>query len=103
MITQLGFVRISSHPAMPQHVTTQEALHKLREIIALPTHSYWAEPAEGFANRVFESTSPELLTHGLVTDGYLATLARSHDGKLATFDKQCARTFGEKIELISSS
>jgi len=36
---------------------------------------------------------PDTLTHQMVTDGYLASLAAVHGGKLATFDRQLARIF----------
>ena len=36
---------------------------------------------------------PNTLTHHFVTDGYLATLASIHGGKLATFDRQLTRAF----------
>jgi predicted nucleic acid-binding protein len=77
------------------HVTTQEALQKLREIVALPGHSFWVEPANGYSNNEFVKTLANTLTHSLVTDGYLATVAACHDGKLATLDRQLVRIFGD--------
>ena len=100
-LTQVAFVRISSHPAMINHVTTQAAFAKLMEIIATPGHIFWAEPAGGYANELFSRTVPNTLTHNLVTDGFLATLAVSHDGKLATLDKQLVRTFPALAVLAS--
>ena len=94
MVTQIGFVRVSSHPAIEPHVSTQEAWQKLLEIVALPSHSFWAEPPNGCRNEAFSRTIPSMLTHGLVTDGYLATVAAFHGGKLATCDRQLARMFG---------
>ena len=100
MVTQLAFVRISSHPAVPHHMSTQEALQKLRAIVALPRHLFFGEPPEGYCNAVFSRTISNTLTHHAVTDGYLATLAALHGGKLATFDKQLTRAFGQLAELI---
>ncbi len=94
MVTQIGFVRVSSHPAIEHHVSTQEAWRKLLEIVALPSHSFWSEPPNGCENDVFSKTIPSTFTHGFVTDGYLATVAVFHGGKLATLDRQLARTFG---------
>jgi len=102
MVTQLGFVRISSHPAVAHHVSTQEALQKLREIIAVTGHQFWSEPTHGYAHDAFAVTIPHTLTHGLVTDGYLATVAASNQGKLATLDKQCARAFPDLALLIGA-
>jgi hypothetical protein len=99
-VTQIGFVRISSHPAMEHHVSTQESFRKLLEIVALGGHSFWQEPPGGYTNDAFLKTVPNTLTHGLVTDGYLATVAAFHGGKLATLDKQLARTFGDLAVLV---
>jgi toxin-antitoxin system PIN domain toxin len=102
-VTQIGFVRVSSHPAMEHHVSTQEAWHKLKEIVALPTHSFWEEPPGGCANDAFSKTIPNTLTHGLVTDGYLATVAAVHGGKVATFDRQLSRTFGSLASFVGKT
>ncbi|HEY4989057.1 MAG TPA: TA system VapC family ribonuclease toxin [Opitutaceae bacterium] len=100
MVTQIGFVRVSSHAAVEHHVSTQEAWRQLSEIASLPTHSFWSEPPDGCRNEVFLRTLPSILTHGGVTDGYLATVAAFHGGKLATFDRQLARTFGPLAVLV---
>jgi predicted nucleic acid-binding protein len=44
-----------------------------------------------------------MFTHSLVTDGYLAAVAAFHDGKLATFDRQLARTFGPLSVLVGKA
>jgi hypothetical protein len=103
MVTQIGFVRVSSHPAIEHHVSAQEAWQKLLEIVALPSHSFWAEPPDGCKNEAFSKTVPNILTHSLVTDGYLATVVAFHDGKLATFDRQLARTFGPLAVLVGKA
>jgi len=100
MVTQLAFVRISSHPSVEHHVSTQEALGKLGEIVSLPDHAFWAEPPNGYRHPVFARTLPNTLTHRLVTDGCLATIAALHAGKLATFDQQLTRTFGDLAVLV---
>lgn len=100
MVTQLGFVRVSSHPALAHPVSTPEALHKLAEIVAVPGHSFWAEPPGGYGHAAFAQTVPHTLTHGGVTDGYLATVAAFHRGKLATLDKQLTQSFGGLAVLI---
>jgi hypothetical protein len=100
MVTQIGFVRVSSHPAIDHHVSTQEAWKKLIDIVAVPGHSFWPEPSDGCRNDAFLKTLPGMLTHGLVTDGYLATVAAFHGGKLATCDKQLARAFSPVAVLV---
>ena len=102
MLTQLGFVRICSHPRFEHHVSTQEALQKLLEIVATSGHEFWPEPENGYANKVFSKTLPEILTHGQVTDGYLATVAAFNNGKLATFDEPLSRTFNHLCHRIAS-
>lgn len=94
-LTQLGFVRISSHPAFDFHVSTQEALEKLREIIAFPGHVFWPEAPGGYAHASLGRTLPRTLTHGMVTDAFLAGIAAFHGGKLATFDQPLARAFAD--------
>lgn len=103
LMTQAAFVRISSHPALGQHVSTPEALRMLLEIVAQPGHAFWEKPSGGYSHRAFAKTIPLMLTHGLVTDGYLATLALMHDGKLATLDRQVARLFGDVAVLVRRS
>jgi toxin-antitoxin system PIN domain toxin len=102
MVTQLAFVRISSHPSIEHRVSTQEAVQKLIEIASLPTHSFWTEPADGYRNDrgIFDRTLPNTLTHKFVTDGYLVTVACLHGGKLATLDKQLARAFAPFAVLV---
>jgi toxin-antitoxin system PIN domain toxin len=102
MVTQLGFVRVSSHPKVDGHVSTQEAIQKLLEIIAVPGHTFWPEPADGYANKTFTKTLPDTLTHGQVTDAYLATVAELNGGKLATLDRSLARTFADLSILVGS-
>lgn len=102
MVTQLGFVRICSHPKFDHHVSTQEALQKLLEIAATPGHAFWPEPETGYANKVFSKTLPGTLTHGQVTDSYLATVAAFNDGKLATFDEPLSKTFNNLCVRIAS-
>ena len=93
MVTQLGFVRVSSHPSVDPHVTTQEAIQKLKEIAGTPGHSFWSEPPAGYLNDEFANTLPNTLTHGAVTDGYLATVAAYNGGKLATLDRALTKLF----------
>jgi toxin-antitoxin system PIN domain toxin len=97
LVTQLAFVRVSAHPALEHHVSPPEAYRKLNEILSLPHHSFWPEPPAGYADPAFARTMPDTLTHQLVTDAYLATLALIHGGKLATFDRQLARIFPDAM------
>jgi toxin-antitoxin system PIN domain toxin len=100
MVTQLGFVRISSHPTLAHHVATQDAWQKLSEIVALPDHAFWAEPAGGAANPVFRRSIPRTLTHAQVSDSYLVTVAMENGGKLATLDRDLSARFADHCVLI---
>lgn len=93
LVTQLAFIRISSNAAVPHHVSPSVAQRYLREITALPDHSYWSEPEQGYAHVAFARTLPNTVAYGSVTDAYLATMALIHDGKLATLDRQLAKAF----------
>jgi toxin-antitoxin system PIN domain toxin len=93
LVTQLAFIRVSSSVLVPHHVSPSVAQRYLGEITSLPDHSYWSEPPAGYAHAAFARTMPNTLTHSSVTDGYLATLALIHGGKLATLDRQLAKSF----------
>ncbi|MBL8271012.1 TA system VapC family ribonuclease toxin [Steroidobacter sp.] len=97
LVTQLAFIRVSSNPAVPHHVSPSVAQRYLSEITALPDHSFWDEPEHGYAHASFGSTMPRTSTHQWVTDGYLATLALIHGGRLATLDKQLLRVFDHVV------
>jgi len=99
-VTQIGFVRISSHPSFVHHVSTQEALEKLKEIAAAPGHAFWPEPEDGYTGGAFAHLVSRILTHGMVTDGFLAGVAKFNAGKLATFDKALARAFPDCCVLV---
>jgi len=102
-VTQLGFVRISSHPAFEHHVSAQEAFQKLKEIAAVPGHIFWPEPADGYASESLSQVVPKILTHSMVTDGFLAGVAKFNGGKLATFDKALARAFPDGCVLVGAA
>jgi predicted nucleic acid-binding protein len=70
----------------------------LGEITSLPDHSFWGEPAQGYAHTAFARTLPNM-ANASVTDAYLATLALIHSGKLATLDEQLAQTF-ESVVMV---
>ena len=83
-LTQCGFVRVSSNPAIiPEAVEPFEALALLRGIVALEDHVFWPDSI-----LLHELAFPaELLAgHRQVTDAYLLGLAIHHNGTLATLD-----------------
>jgi toxin-antitoxin system PIN domain toxin len=96
LVTQLAFIRVSSNATVPHHVSPSVAQRYLSEITALPDHSFWAEPANGYAHSTFGRTLPNT-THLSVTEGYLATLVLIHGGRLATLDRQLIRVFDSAV------
>ena len=57
-VTQIGFVRVSSHPALEYHVSTQQAWQKIQEIVSLPTHSFWGGQLATFDRQVVRTFGP---------------------------------------------
>lgn len=99
--TQLGFIRISSQPKFsPHHVSPGVACEILSQWIVRPGHVYWQEESGGLSGLAFQRVLPAILTHNFVTDGFLASVAAVHGGKLATFDRSLARLFGDSVEII---
>lgn len=92
VVTQLAFMRVSCNSNLPHHVLPAVAHRYLGEITSLPDHSFWAEPAQGYAHAAFARTLWNA-SRVSITDAYLATLAMVHGGKLATLDTQLARAF----------
>lgn len=97
LVTQLAFIRVSSNATVPHHVSPSVAQRYLGEITALPDHAFWVEPTDGYAHQAFGRTMPNTTTHLSVTDGYLATLALIHGGRLATLDRQLLRAFDNVV------
>lgn len=85
-VTQLGFVRVSSNPGIIRDaVAPREAIAMLERLVALPGHRFW--PDEPAVTSEGPLASLALVGYRQVTDAYLLTLARQHDGKLATLDR----------------
>lgn len=85
-ITQCGFVRISSNPAIASiEVSPRQALAVLRQIIGQPHHHFWNDDILLCDEEYIHS---ELIAgHRQITDAYLLGLAIRHGGHLATLDK----------------
>ena len=96
-----GFRARQFTPGSKVLCVTQGALQKLTEIVGQPGHSFWAEPTDGYANKVFLQTLPNTLTHAQVTDSYLATVAMFNQGTLATLDRDLGRTFDKYSVLVA--
>ena len=90
LLTQLGFVRLSSNPGIVDvRKTPGQALDLLRRLIADKYHSY-LEVLPSLAS--IESTLRPLLGHQQVTDAYLVAVAEANDATLLTLDQRLVAT-----------
>ncbi|MFT4257415.1 MAG: PIN domain-containing protein [Pseudoxanthomonas sp.] len=72
-----------------------EAISVLRELVGHPRHRFWPDSLD-----YLQTDMKGVLGHKQVTDAYLASLARKHGGKLATFDQGLAALHPDVVELL---
>ncbi len=97
-MTQGGFVRISSNPALGYANSTAEAFRSLDSIIGDERHTFWPDDLSFGGAEVRRGL---IGSHTQVTDKYLAALAFIHKGSLATFDQGLAKAFADESPLVS--
>jgi toxin-antitoxin system PIN domain toxin len=90
-ITQGSLVRF----LVRQGSTPEAAKAFLAEVTDHPRHVFWPDSI-GYENVVMGA----VLGHTQVTDAYLAQLARTNRGRLATFDRGLAGLHGDVVDLI---
>ena len=101
MLTQLGFIRISSHPKFTTIPTSPGTAYTgLKTILKRKGHVFWREPAQGFKNPILMKRFQLAKNHADLSDTYLATLAELHGGILVTFDRRLAADHSDVTELI---
>ena len=85
-LTLNGCVRVLSNPAYPSiEATPREVISRLRILCAAPDHHFWEDSISLLDPALFR---PALIPgHRSITDLYLLSLAVTHHGKLATFDR----------------
>lgn len=76
---------------------TEDALGVLRGFAEHPRHRFWPDALD-----YLQVGMKGVLGHRQVTDAYLAELARTNRGKLATFDKGLAALHPDVVELLRS-
>ena len=100
-LTQLGFVRLSSNPAVVGvRRTPYQALDLLAALVGDDRHGYLESlPALSEAARQFRL----LLGHQQVTDAYLLAVASKNDAVLLTLDQRLvpANTAHQAVEVIA--
>ena len=96
-LTQLGFVRLSSNPAVVGvRRTPAEALDLLGRLVADPQHRYLTRlPALTGVTRHFR----HLLGHQQVTDSYLLAVSAAHKAVLLTLDRRLAPPAGHGADV----
>ena len=100
-LTQAGAVRVFSNPRYsPDRVTVNDAQRSLNLFTSLPEHEFWPDELN-LSDAI--SLAGGISGHQQITDAYLAALAMSKGGILATFDKGALALQGARgfIELIS--
>lgn len=75
---------------------TGDALAVLRGFVEHPRHRFWPDTLD-----YLRADMKGVIGHRQVTDAYLAALARSHGGRLATFDKGMAALHADVVELVA--
>jgi uncharacterized protein len=99
-LTQLGFIRLSSNPAViPGAKSPAECAALLEVMVSDPLHVYFDRlpPVTG------ATTCRGLLGHNQVTDAYLLHLAHGHHAVFMTFDRRLLSlaSAGQQVEVLS--
>jgi uncharacterized protein len=88
-ITQCGFVRVLSNPAMSAYgPSLSDALHLLQLNLSHPGHTFWPDDLDLMSAAA--RTGARLQGHRQITDAYLLGLAMQRKGQLATLDRSLA-------------
>jgi toxin-antitoxin system PIN domain toxin len=106
-ITEAGFVRVIASPAYGSAVTRPaELIDRLRRFCASGTHHFWPDAVSLCDDTLFDPAF--LAGHRQLTDVYLLGLAKTMDGRLASFDrsipiKAVRGATGETLAVISEA
>lgn len=93
-ITQGALIRM----LLRRGVRPDQALNQLGSIAAQPRHEFWPD------NVPFTAVSMAgVIGHRQVTDAYLAQLARSRAGRLASFDQGLAQLHADVADLVPTT
>jgi len=99
LLTQLGFVRLSSNPAVVDPAPSpQRAFELLRAMLARPGHLFW--PDDASVVEAAEWLPVWVSGHRQVTDARLIWLAQVRGGQLATFDGALKAAGAGLVEMI---
>jgi uncharacterized protein len=96
-VTQLGFARVSSHPALGYSMSPDQAFSVLRSFLSDQRHHFVSDDLS-CVDRVVRTDV--MTSANQITDHYLVALARHHRFTLATFDEPLAKTFAKESDLV---
>jgi toxin-antitoxin system PIN domain toxin len=97
-LTQIEFLRISSHPKFHQPaVSPLTAVALLQRITAMKEHEFWADDLPCGAAI---GTGPVISGHNQIVDAYLIALAASRDGVVATLDRGMLSLAGAQADRV---
>jgi toxin-antitoxin system PIN domain toxin len=96
-LTESGFVRVSSNRrVLPDARRPAEAILLLRQLTALPGHSFWTDDISLARSQWIDAE--RLLTHGQVSDAHLVALALRRRGRIATLDRGLVEVVPRGVE-----
>lgn len=90
LLTQLGFVRLSSNPAVVDVRKSPGQVLDLLTRLTADSHHTYLDILPSLAK--VESTFRQLLGHQQVTDAYLVAVAEANDATLLTLDRRLVAT-----------
>ncbi len=96
-VSQLGFARVSSHPALGYGMSPDQAFGVLRGLLADRRHQFVPDDLS-CVDRVVRTDL--MIGANQVTDRYLVALVRQHGVTLATLDESLAGAFRSDSELV---
>lgn len=100
-VTELAFIRLSSHPVFTPHPSTPAtAIELLEKLTRLSRHRFWPDKDSCTVTPDFRQCLDRVGTHHHVTDAYLASAAARNGGLLATFDRSLKDIFPDLVELL---
>ena len=101
-VTQSGFVRVSSNPAvLPDAVSVREASAVLGRLVEHRSHRFLPDD-RGFVGNPLVPHD-RLVGYRQVTDAFLIAMARRHDARLVTFDKALSHLAADVVELLPNT
>lgn len=89
-ITQNGTIRLLSHAAYTNGISTVDAAARLREAVSTIYHEFWPDDVSMLDDTAFNWRV--LLNARQLTDAYLLSLAVKNKGRFVTFDRAITLT-----------